>query len=71
MRCNIQQSPQQVLFNLYNTITLAELKGYTMVQFSYMLLKLYKKGNNNNKIEYNYKINFCYNLKAILKENRS
>lgn len=51
MRCNIQQSPQQILFNLYNTITLAELKGYTMVQFSYMLLKLYDKGNFRRESE--------------------
>ncbi|KAJ8946872.1 hypothetical protein NQ318_006782 [Aromia moschata] len=45
MLCNSQQSPQQVLLNLYNAIALTELKGYTMIQFSYMLLRLYEQGN--------------------------
>ncbi|XP_074027669.1 uncharacterized protein [Leptinotarsa decemlineata] len=45
MICNSKQSPQQVLYNLYNTIALTELKGYTMIQFSYMLLRLYNQGN--------------------------
>nr|XP_023013096.1 uncharacterized protein LOC111503106 [Leptinotarsa decemlineata] len=44
MICNSKQSPQQVLYNLYNTIALTELKGYTMIQFSYMLLRLYNQG---------------------------
>lgn len=45
MICNTNQSPQQVLYNLYNSIALTELKGYMMMQFAYMLLKLYNKGN--------------------------
>ncbi|KAJ8931393.1 hypothetical protein NQ314_015699 [Rhamnusium bicolor] len=45
MLCNSQQSPQQVVLNLYNAIALTELKGYSMIQFSYMLLRLYDKGN--------------------------
>ncbi|XP_050311529.1 uncharacterized protein LOC126747077 [Anthonomus grandis grandis] len=45
MICSTNQSPQQVLYNLYDTIALTELKGYTMVQFSYMLLRLYGHGN--------------------------
>ncbi|CAH1116052.1 unnamed protein product [Phaedon cochleariae] len=45
MLCNAKQSPQQVLYNLYNTIAITELKGYTMIQFSYMLLRLYNQGN--------------------------
>ncbi|CAH1108485.1 unnamed protein product [Psylliodes chrysocephalus] len=45
MLCNSKQSPQQVLYNLYNAIALTELKGYSMIQFSYMLLRLYNKGN--------------------------
>lgn len=44
MYCSANQSPQQVLFNLYNSIALTELKGYMMMQFSYMLLKLYNAG---------------------------
>ncbi|CAG9839741.1 unnamed protein product [Diabrotica balteata] len=45
MLCNSRQSPQQVIYNLYNAIALTELKGYSMIQFSYMLLRLYNKGN--------------------------
>lgn len=44
-RCNLQQSPQQLLYNLYNSVAITELKGYAMMQFSWMLLRLYKKGN--------------------------
>ncbi|XP_071446965.1 uncharacterized protein [Hetaerina americana] len=43
--CSIHQSPQQLIYNLYNLVTLAEIKGYAMMQFSWMLLKLYNKGN--------------------------
>jgi len=42
--CTEMQSPQQLLYNLYNTVALTEIKGYTMIQFSYMLLRLYNKG---------------------------
>ncbi|EFA08554.1 uncharacterized protein LOC658141 isoform X2 [Tribolium castaneum] len=45
MLCNSHQSPQQVLFSLYNAIALTELKGYTMIQFAYMLKRLYGEGN--------------------------
>ncbi|KAB0793606.1 hypothetical protein PPYR_13226 [Photinus pyralis] len=45
MLCSTNQSAQQMLYNLYNTIELTELKGYMMMQFSYMLLKLYNQGN--------------------------
>ncbi|CAH0564544.1 unnamed protein product [Brassicogethes aeneus] len=45
LKCDTNQSAQQVLYNLYNSIALTELKGYTMIQFSYMLLKLYNEGN--------------------------
>lgn len=44
--CNEMQSPQQLLYNLYNTVALTEIKGYTMIQFSYMLLRLYNEGSN-------------------------
>lgn len=43
--CTAQRSPQQVLYQLYNAITMTELKGYAMMQFSYMLLKTYGRGN--------------------------
>ncbi|XP_076675055.1 chemokine-like protein orion isoform X1 [Andrena cerasifolii] len=44
--CSEQQSLQQLLYNLYSTITLTEIKGYSMIQFSYMLLRLYHPGSN-------------------------
>ncbi|XP_076285679.1 chemokine-like protein orion isoform X2 [Lasioglossum baleicum] len=44
--CSENQSLQQLLYNLYGTVTLAEIKGYSMIQFSYMLLRLYNQGAN-------------------------
>ncbi|XP_003424464.1 uncharacterized protein LOC100679659 isoform X1 [Nasonia vitripennis] len=49
--CNTQQSPQQLLYNLYNKIALTEIKGYTMMQFSWTLLKLYNIGNFTEEME--------------------
>ncbi|KAJ8687401.1 hypothetical protein QAD02_023195 [Eretmocerus hayati] len=49
--CNTQQSPQQLLYNLYNTIALTEIKGYTMMQFSWTVLKLYEIGNFTGEME--------------------
>ncbi|XP_054288862.1 uncharacterized protein LOC129004333 isoform X1 [Macrosteles quadrilineatus] len=43
--CHVQQSPHQIIYNLYNSLQMTQLKGYTMMQFSWMLLRLYKKGN--------------------------
>ncbi|XP_039296534.1 uncharacterized protein LOC111046010 isoform X2 [Nilaparvata lugens] len=43
--CNIQQSPQQILYNIYVSLQMTQLKGYTMMQFSWMLLRLYNRGN--------------------------
>merc|ERR1719433_748106 len=43
--CSMTQSPNQLLYNLYNIIALTEIKGYAMLQFSYMMLKIYNKGN--------------------------
>jgi len=40
----LEQSPQQLIYNLYNLVALAELKGYAMMQFSWMILKQYEKG---------------------------
>lgn len=39
--CNLQQSPHQLILNLYNLIALSEIKGYMMVQFSYVMFKVY------------------------------
>ena len=35
----------QLFYNVYSTIALAEVKGYTMIQFSYMILRIYNNGN--------------------------
>ena len=39
--CNLSQSPNQYLMNLYNLIALTEIKGYIVVQFSYLVFKMY------------------------------
>ncbi|XP_076232515.1 chemokine-like protein orion isoform X2 [Calliopsis andreniformis] len=44
--CSENQSLQELLYNLYTTITLSEIKGYAMIQFSYLLLRLYNPGTN-------------------------
>ncbi|XP_017880888.1 uncharacterized protein LOC108625401 isoform X2 [Ceratina calcarata] len=44
--CNEKQSLQQLLYNLYTTVTLTEIKGYSMIQFSYKMLRLYNPGSN-------------------------
>ena len=44
MICELQQSPQQMAYGLYSIVALTLAKGYSMVQFSYMLLRLYGKG---------------------------
>ncbi|XP_060803250.1 uncharacterized protein LOC106138026 isoform X2 [Amyelois transitella] len=43
--CELQMSQHQLIFDMYNTISLAEIKGYAMMQFSWMLLRIYGKGN--------------------------
>jgi len=43
--CGMTQSPYQLMYNLYNIVALTELKGYAMLQFSYMVLKINQKGN--------------------------
>ncbi|XP_055371279.1 uncharacterized protein LOC129605506 isoform X2 [Condylostylus longicornis] len=43
--CVTNQSAQQFLYSLYSDVAYAELKGYTMMQFSWMMLRIYEKGN--------------------------
>ena len=43
--CTVTQSPQQLLYNLYNIVGLTEIKGHTMLQFSYMMLSIYDNDN--------------------------
>jgi len=51
--CNEMQSPQQLLYNLYNTVALTEIKGYTMIQFSYVLLRLFNEGTWHRQLRLN------------------
>lgn len=44
--CDINQSTNQLLYNLYNAIAVTELKGYMMVQFSWQLYKLFNMPGN-------------------------
>ena len=41
----MNQSPQQLMFNLYTVLALTEVKGYSMLQFSYLILRLSNRGN--------------------------
>ncbi|XP_052901170.1 uncharacterized protein LOC128307398 isoform X2 [Anopheles moucheti] len=43
--CSYGLSSQQMIYLLYKSIAMTELKGYIMMQFSYMLLKTQGKGN--------------------------
>ncbi|CRL01972.1 CLUMA_CG015288, isoform A [Clunio marinus] len=43
--CILQRSPQQVIHQMYNVIVATQLQAYMMMQFSYMLLNVYKKGD--------------------------
>ncbi|XP_050526498.1 uncharacterized protein LOC126897171 isoform X2 [Daktulosphaira vitifoliae] len=45
MLCDRKQSLQQLIFNLYMTLHLTQLKGFSVMQFSWMLLQTYGKGN--------------------------
>ncbi|GBP21654.1 hypothetical protein EVAR_16200_1 [Eumeta japonica] len=44
-RCELQLSTHQVIYDMYKTVALTEIKGYAMMQFSWMLLRVYGKGN--------------------------
>ncbi|EFN89744.1 uncharacterized protein LOC105182071 isoform X2 [Harpegnathos saltator] len=67
--CSDTQSPQQMLYNLYNTVALTEIKGYTMIQFSYMILRLYNEGKNFNEemetLKQQYAIRTSETLRAV------
>lgn len=44
MLCDQKQSLQQLIYNLYITLHLTQLKGFSVMQFSWMLLQTYGKG---------------------------
>ncbi|KAH8376690.1 hypothetical protein KR093_000909, partial [Drosophila rubida] len=50
-RCSLLLSPQQFVYALYMDIAITELKGYTMLEFSLMTLRLLGKGNFNEEIQ--------------------
>jgi len=43
--CTLSSSPHQLVYDLYTLLALTEAKGYAMMQFSWMLLRLYGVGN--------------------------
>ncbi|GAB0095757.1 uncharacterized protein DMENIID0001_111780 [Sergentomyia squamirostris] len=49
--CSSQKAAQQVIYQMYSAISLTELKGYAMMQFSWMLLKTFGKGNYTHEAE--------------------
>ncbi|SPP78271.1 uncharacterized protein LOC117581120 isoform X1 [Drosophila guanche] len=49
--CNTLQSAQQFVYSLYADIALTELKAYTMMEFSWMMLRVYGKGNFTQEAE--------------------
>lgn len=44
MLCDQKQSLQQLIFNMYSTLHLTQLKGFSVMQFSWMILQTYQKG---------------------------
>ncbi|KAI4457295.1 hypothetical protein MML48_8g00010323 [Holotrichia oblita] len=40
-----EESPNQLLYNLFNKIALTQIKGYAIVQFSYAILEIQEKGH--------------------------
>lgn len=42
--CSQSKSPHQIVYDLYTLLALTDAKGYAMMQFSWMLLRLYNKG---------------------------
>ncbi|XP_062138828.1 uncharacterized protein LOC133847665 isoform X2 [Drosophila sulfurigaster albostrigata] len=49
--CRTMQSPQQFVYSLYTDIALTELKGYIMMEFSWMMLRAYGRGNFSQEAE--------------------
>lgn len=46
MMCDQKQSLQQLIFNMYSTLHFTQLKGFSVMQFSWMMLQTYGKGKN-------------------------
>ncbi|CAD6214668.1 GSCOCG00004170001-RA-CDS [Cotesia congregata] len=66
--CDEQQSPQQLLYNLYNIIAMTEIRGFMMMQFSYTILRLHKNGTFHDerlKTLDDYKTRVSETLRAV------
>lgn len=67
--CSQADSPRTVLLHLYNNIAITQLKGYMMIQYSYLILKLLNNENTRAKAmqaENEYKTNALRNQAAML-----
>ncbi|KAI9565211.1 hypothetical protein GHT06_008993 [Daphnia sinensis] len=49
--CSLSKSSHQLVYDLYALLTLTDAKGYAMMQFSWMLLRLYGKGSYATETE--------------------
>lgn len=43
--CELRQSPQQLAYGLYTLIALTQARGFAMLQFSWILLRLFGRGD--------------------------
>lgn len=44
-RCHFKQSPQQIVNGLHVLLALTQARGYAMLEFSWMVLRVYNEGN--------------------------
>lgn len=59
--CKTQQSLQQMIYNLYNAIVFAEVKGYAMILFGHHILQ-YIKGGEYFKVQFHMRIEKNFQL---------
>lgn len=43
--CTLTKSPHHLVYDFYTLLALTDAKGYAMMQFSWMLLRLYDRGS--------------------------
>lgn len=44
-QCSLEQSPQQLMNGLHLLLALTEARGFAMLEFSWMILRIYNEGN--------------------------
>ncbi|KAH0558223.1 uncharacterized protein LOC123271530 [Cotesia glomerata] len=49
-KCGMIKSPQQQLYDLYETVVLTEIKGFTMAGYSYGLLSIYQNSTFKSEV---------------------